>query len=269
MPKNKIVIYSALVGSRGSITEPSYIPKGVDFIFFTDQKQITSKVWQVRRVEPIIPGDTVRSARAIKALAHKFLPEYEYSIWVDANLEIRGDIVELLKEYIMKPHNQIAAFSHANNRDSRNSVAEELEALLEANRRGRFRDQSELMKKQFNRYKEAGFPDTNGLVVSMVLLRKHNDPLCRQTMEEWWNEIKNFSRRDQLSFNYVCWKNNLPITYLPGDSRNNPYIKFHPHVKTSSVKRLKSRLKKIMSSLRNRLNIGDNYRKYDMYGDLH
>ena len=28
----------------------------------------------------------------------------------------------------------------------------------------------------------------------------------KELMDEWWNEVKSMSRRDQLSFNYVCWK---------------------------------------------------------------
>lgn len=35
-------------------------------------------------------------------------------------------------------------------------------------------------------------------------------------MEVWWNEIKNYSHRDQLSLNYAIWKLNLnfEIYYL-------------------------------------------------------
>ena len=28
-------------------------------------------------------------------------------------------------------------------------------------------------------------------------------------MKNWWSEIENNSVRDQLSFNYVCWKINI------------------------------------------------------------
>ena len=30
-------------------------------------------------------------------------------------------------------------------------------------------------------------------------------------MKIWWNEIKNYSYRDQLSLNYAIWKLNLNI----------------------------------------------------------
>ena len=43
-------------------------------------------------------------------------------------------------------------------------------------------------------------------------------------MEDWWTEIKYGSKRDQLSFNYVAWKNKTKFNYMDGDSRNNQYF---------------------------------------------
>ena len=34
-------------------------------------------------------------------------------------------------------------------------------------------------------------------------------------MEEWWQEIKMYSYRDQLSFNYVMWKLGTKVYYFP------------------------------------------------------
>jgi len=35
--KNKIVIYTAIFGGKDNLIEPEYIPKGCDFVCFTDQ----------------------------------------------------------------------------------------------------------------------------------------------------------------------------------------------------------------------------------------
>ena len=49
-------------------------------------------------------------------------------------------------------------------------------------------------------------------------------------METWWNEIKYNSKRDQLSFNYIAWKNNLKFNYIEADARDNKYFFNHgPH----------------------------------------
>ena len=69
-----------------------------------------------------------------------------------------------------------------------------------------------------------GYPIDNGLITGMVILRRHNEEDCMTTMEDWWTEIKYNSKRDQLSFNYCAWKNNLKFNYMDGDSRNNEYF---------------------------------------------
>ena len=33
-------------------------------------------------------------------------------------------------------------------------------------------------------------------------------------MEKWWNEIINYSHRDQLSFNYILWKEHKKVKYI-------------------------------------------------------
>jgi hypothetical protein len=43
-------------------------------------------------------------------------------------------------------------------------------------------------------------------------------------MEDQWVELKYNSKREQLSFNYIAWKNKLKFSYIQGDSRNNKYF---------------------------------------------
>jgi hypothetical protein len=38
------------------------------------------------------------------------------------------------------------------------------------------------------------------------MIRKHNDQYSKDLMEKWWSELKDYSHRDQLSFNYALWK---------------------------------------------------------------
>ena len=63
------------------------------------------------------------------------------------------------------------------------------------------------------------------MVISGVLFRKHNEEDVIKVMEDWWTEIKYHSKRDQLTFNFCAWKNNLNLNYIPGDSRENIYFK--------------------------------------------
>ena len=49
-------------------------------------------------------------------------------------------------------------------------------------------------------------PENYGLVQTNIMVRKHNDQYCKDLMEKWWSELKDYSHRDQLSFNYALWK---------------------------------------------------------------
>ena len=65
------------------------------------------------------------------------------------------------------------------------------------------------------RYKKENFPDDKGHAECSLIVRKHNCISCINLMENWYYEIKHNSRRDQLSFNYVLWKqNDTNIKYI-------------------------------------------------------
>ena len=42
----------------------------------------------------------LENARKYKTLPHRFLSDYEYSIWVDGNAKMTGDVNELVNEYL-------------------------------------------------------------------------------------------------------------------------------------------------------------------------
>ena len=155
---NKIVIYTSIFGKYDNLIELSFIPNNCDFICFTDQ-DFKSRTWKIKKIEAIV-GDPVRSARKCKILAHKFLQDYDYSVWVDGNLEVRGDVNELIDKYLKKSN--MAVFSHKENRynaghskldklfhfvtlykfhrDSMDCLYDEVEWLIELNEMGKFKE---------------------------------------------------------------------------------------------------------------------------------
>lgn len=225
--EKNLVIYTAIFGKKDKLREPKYKPENADFVCFTDN-DFKSKTWKVIKTEGI-PGDSVRSARMRKILPHKYFPNYEYSLWVDGNLNVKGNVNKLIDEYLKDVN--LAIFDHAKNKDSRDCVYDEAEAIYGAMDRGRYKYISrEVIEKQIEKYKNDGYPKKNGLAVTMAIFRRHNEKDVKDTMDFWWNEVKENSPRDQISFNYSVWKNNLKIVYLPGDSRNNKYFKWYGHI---------------------------------------
>lgn len=225
--KKNRVMYTTIFGGKDKLMEPRYVSSNFDYICFTDQ-DFKSKVWQIKKVTPS-HKDPVRAAKIYKILPHKYLSEYEYSIFADGNLEIRGDLNKLIDRHLDKKN--MATFDHKNLYDSWDCIYEEARQCTRLTKKGSYKDKPELMQKQVDYYRKQGYPECNGLISGMILVRRHNKNDVIKTMEDWWKEIEQWSRRDQLSFNYVVWKNNFKFTYIPGDSRNNEFFKHYLHLK--------------------------------------
>ena len=192
------VVYSAITGGYDDVREPEYVNSQLDYILFTDNPQITSEVWKVVLLKNEDGLDNVRLARKVKILGHEYLPEYDYSIWVDGCLKITGDLGEYIETY--RGSEPMLCFNH----HKRDCAYQEHEACAISNK-----DDPEIMEKQMNRYRREGYPENNGLVESGVLVRELRNKRVKQVMETWWSEILNGSKRDQLSFGYACWKNDF------------------------------------------------------------
>jgi len=227
----KIAIYTSIFGGYDNLPEIPYKPDNCDFICFTD-KDINSTEWKIIK-SPVIYSSPNRNAKRYKVLPHKYLNQYEYSIWMDGNMSVKGDVNELIDQYLS--NSSIAFYSHANNvLDSRSCPYEEAEYILTIGNKNynlnpergilAYKDNPAIITKQMQNYGYAGFPRNGGLITGMVILRKHNDPDCIKVMEQWWSEVSYNSKRDQLSFNYSAWKHRVKFNYLPEDSRNNDFF---------------------------------------------
>jgi len=102
-PKNNIVVYTAITNDYDTVIETNKDPN-VDYICFTDNIDLKSDTWDIRYVQDLWHKDP-------KMLPDKWVGEYKYSIWVDANIEITSmpsTWIDCLQE------NKIATFSAKN-----------------------------------------------------------------------------------------------------------------------------------------------------------
>ncbi len=198
-------VYSAIIGNYDDIKDPEYVNPNLDYILFTDNPNATSDVWQIRLIEDKEGLDNVRLARKIKIMGHEYLKEYDYSIWVDGKFKIIGDLQAYVQEF--NEQEPVLCYNHF----VHDCIYLEKEACI-----SKQKDNVELMERQVQRYRDEGYPEHNGLVESGIMVRELHDERVIQVMETWWSEVLNGSRRDQLSFNYACWKNDFVYdsTYL-------------------------------------------------------
>ena len=209
----RIVIYTAISGDYDVLRDPSVITPGFDYICFSDRYSGNKGCWNIRKI-PDNDLDSVRKAKEMKVLPHRFVSDYDYSVWVDGSIDIIGNVRDLLEEYGFPP---FLCFNHP----SRNNAYEEGTAcLIQA------KDRTEVIRAQLVGYKSEGYPADNGLIDGCVLMRDHNNPHVMKVMEDWWNEIISKSRRDQLSFNYVAWKNKFSYVTIKDQNTRGESLYF-------------------------------------------
>lgn len=217
-PRHKVVVYTAITGGYDVLPPvPAAWRDDADFVAFMDEPQ-DSPGWEFRRAERVYP-DPTRNARMHKILAHRFLPGYDYSVWVDGSVQITSTVPlsELISRWLQA--HDIALFRHR----VRTCVYDEAEACITAGK-----DSPELIRAQIDHYRAEGYPAQNGLHETMVLIRRHS-PDVREFCEGWHGELVRFSRRDQLSMDVALHRHRIGVLTLPGLITRNDHFQWHPH----------------------------------------
>lgn len=220
--KNNIVIYTVIFGKKDNLREPLHKIMNADLICFTDSA-ITSKNWKIIQRTPE-NKDLTRAAKRYKVLGDKILNKYKYTIWIDGRILLKlTDAKVLVQKYLEE--SDIALFSHPEERDC---IYDELDILIKYNEK-RFYDNPEIMKQQIDMFYKEGFPKHAGLIAGGFIIRKNYSPIVKTIMDEWWKIISTYSKRDQLSFNYIMWKLKKNYTVIPGNIRDNEYCEVGKH----------------------------------------
>ena len=211
-------VYTVITGDYDEVIEPEYITDGMDHILFTNNPAIKSDIWEVRALDNPERLDDRYLSRAVKLLMYKYLPEYDYSVYVDGSIRVKGDVREFIDRYhVSEP---MLCFNHTKNE----SIYQEGEDCKKAKK-----DSAETIDLQMKRYREAGFPENYGIFGGGVLTRSHHDDRLNSIMDSWWNELRSGSIRDQLSFNYVCWKHDFIYDSCDLVLPDNEYFEYIGH----------------------------------------
>jgi hypothetical protein len=86
----------------------------------------------------------------------------------------------------------------------------------------RSKDQPEIINAQMAHYANYGLPPMAGMVETGILSRT-NTAAVRAFCIQWYAELLQWSRRDQLAFNYVLWRTHLDV-YIYDQARIKPQL---------------------------------------------
>ncbi len=188
---NRFVIYSAIIGKYDEILQPSVVDDRFDYILFSDCLPEGEKgAWKIRRIEYSNPIKA-KVARYVKTHPETLLPEYEASLWLDANVRITGDAVYERFIELYKIDSAVASVKHL----AYDCVYNEMFSVLD------FRYESEeVVVRWGHELRKRGYPRHAGLFETGLMFRRHSNPALKELDAIWWNYIDTYSRRDQLSF---------------------------------------------------------------------
>jgi hypothetical protein len=206
-------VYRALIGGYEHLREEEVAHDSeLPFICFTDDPGLTSETWEIVLVEPRLPRDLTRSARALKIIGHPALADYDETLWVDNTVALTRAPDDLFDDWLSDA--DVAAPLHS----YRTSVLAEAEAVIE----GGLDDYARVYEQLAHQLMDDGdVLEENPHWTGMLARRR--TPVTDAAMQTWWEQVLRHSRRDQLSFVPAMRAHGVRLRSLPVDSHESPW----------------------------------------------
>ena len=215
MFSGKGVVYSGIFGGYDYISEPQNLDGSIDYVLFTDTpKEDYAGNWEIRVIDnpDNLPPNIF--TRLIKMHPWDFLEDYDWSIWVDGSIAIKKDLKSYVDTYAKE--SGMLCFPH----HRYTTLQEEATAIVYHGKGAK-----EKLEKQLQDYLGAGFSGNGYHVEAGCIARSHHDEKLRIVMDDWWQEFCKYDHyRDQMSLDYVCWKNNYQYDICDLLIYSNPWF---------------------------------------------
>lgn len=214
------ICYTAIIGEYDTLRDPLVIDPNWVYICFTTNRNITSNIWTIIYID-LNEFDPIRQARKIKIRPDFDQIDYTHYLWIDANIQVKTSLNKFVESLL---NHDISLMNHP----VRNNLEDEAIAIIELRK-----DYANVIAQQLSTYQSEGYP-CNELAATGVIFRKNNNRVNEHA--SWWiNEVNKHSYRDQMSFNYICWKLKIQPNYFSYDVIKNQNFIYHKHLKKVKV----------------------------------
>lgn len=191
----RVALVTAVIGPFDSLLLPESLEQDVDYFCFSDSLNDGYGVFRIL-TPPYVDADPRRTARYIKTNLPKLFPDYDFVVWVDANVLIRGSALAFVAGTNAAGFG-VGAIPHPV-RETYLEEAQEVKALA--------LDDGSVIDAQIDRYRILPELAEEQLIETNFMVFDIRKPEVRQFCRLWWNEINSYSKRDQLSINYALLK---------------------------------------------------------------
>ena len=220
----RIAVYCCIVGKYDTVIDPIYKEDDIDYFLFTDQDVPEKTAWKkidLRYFDDYNILSSTQLNRKIKIIQTNELLKYDFTIYVDGNIEIVSGVSPIIANMGQK-----GLGVHYHRR--RDCIYDEVIAVKHL--KG---IPGKDMDEQIKDYRNNGFPAHFGMYENSILIRDNRDKSTIGLMEAWWKEYLNYPTRDQLSLPYVIWKTGYDKRkiYIMGDDveRNPRFNRLYQH----------------------------------------
>lgn len=217
-------IYTSVSRNYDVVSSPLIVTAGLRYIAFVDPPISKVDGWEMKSFPPAVSGYRPNMMnRYCKLFPHEILPDFDYSIYLDGNIRVIGDLSPLMNEF-RNSGCAVGLFRHWQRKD----LAEEIDACV---RLGKFKENEKVLsEQQIQVYHNKGLPTDQPLMDNGILFRWHRHRELPAAMRLWWEQLRSFSGRDQLSLPYVVWKTGLPMKIWDWSFRvDNSFFEVYPH----------------------------------------
>ncbi len=224
----KTMVYTAITGDYDTLKEIKYIDKEIDYYCFTNNPNIKSKTWKIMSLDNPELLDFIRLERKIKILGcEEIFKNYDLAIYMDANIELRKPVSEFIKKECDLKNYDFFSLIHSD----RDCIYEEAIVCIDWKK-----DDKKIIEEEMTFLKKENFPEHYGLTANNFFAFKTNNSKIKKVQNCWWNMVKRYSRRDQLSFMYSLWKHKYKkVQFINVLWYNNDYFFIHEHNKSKEV----------------------------------
>lgn len=222
---SKIAVYTAVIGAYDELPEHKAIYPDADYYCFVGkgEKRCDSfGPWKILETDYSCKTPQLIS-RYLKTHPHTLFPDYDYTLWIDANVGIAQKEFFSVLQQKMDVGVPISGIRHPET----DCAYEEAVRVVH---KGREKTARVLRMIRFlHRHR---LPKHCGMFEASVLFRKGDDPSVKAFDESWWELISGIVCRDQLSLSYCMRKAGLDWDTLvpyPENVRSHPFFTYRQH----------------------------------------
>ncbi|MBO6155239.1 MAG: DUF616 domain-containing protein [Lachnospiraceae bacterium] len=241
---NRVAVYSCITGGYDTPVMTSVCPDNIDYFMITDDVKVARDAgWpNVIDIDKVVPKDIDRNDPALmnrwcKMNGHRLFQKYHWSIYIDGKLKPKVNISKYVKYTSQIGISTCLIGVRHKDLNARDLYGEGFCLKRIFFSKGILNDKlMQKVKKQLRKYASEGFPRQKFQIEASAIVRDHDNILADIIMDEWFEEYEKGVRRDQLSFEYVLWRNGIDMKdYCPIPFNTSQIFEWIDHAKVKDM----------------------------------